>query len=337
MDQYNFTAVNFSFSGDLPHPSWYYSGLIPAVVLCFCFVLGVPGNIAVILLNVSRSLMLNLAISDLLCLLTLPPWIYSLLYGWSFGLVACKVLAYLVYCTIYGSQLTVTVLSIQRYLIVVRQKRLPEMKNAMLLVVLWMVAFILSIPVLVVRQLSTHQQQIVCQSQYSSEAQGVVVLLAETLFDTFSFSVIVFSYKHIHRKINRAAFFNNPQTTRLVTSIIVSFFVLRTPYHVINVLGVAAMCLKNKSLFDFCIKMWDIVKAFTFVNSWLNPLLYAFTSNIICTVCRKKEQCLGTSFLNYIYLSQDVNVRFITSVHVQCMQTLLHESVKRINKTKTPK
>ncbi|KAM4529239.1 leukotriene B4 receptor 1-like [Fundulus diaphanus] len=308
MEQLNSTVVisNMSSSGPLLHRSRNFKDVIPVVMLCLCCLLGVPGNIGVILLkpnwlhlsSVSRSLMLNLAISDLLCLLTLSPWIYTLLYGWSFGVVACKILAYLVYCTIYGCQLTVTVLSIQRYLIVVRQKRLPEMKKAMLLVVLWMVAFILSIPVLVVRQLSTHEQQIVCQSQYSSEAQGVVVLLAETLFDTFSFSVIVFSYKHIHRKINRAAFFNNPQTTRLVTSIIVSFFVLRTPYHVINVLGVAAMCLKNKSLFDFCIKMWDIVKALTFVNSWLNPLLYAFTSNIICTVCRKKEQPQRQSLQN---------------------------------------
>ncbi|XP_036003059.1 C-C chemokine receptor type 8-like [Fundulus heteroclitus] len=286
MDQYNFTAVNFSFSGDLPHPSWYYSGLIPAVVLCFCFVLGVPGNIAVILLkskwhkisSLSRSLMLNLAISDLLSLLTLPPHIYSSLFHWTFGLVACKFVNYLLYCSVYGSHLTVTVLGIQRYLQVVHQQRWHQELKIVLLVLLWLVAGILSIPALIVRQVTTDQQWIVCQPQYSSEAQWVVVLLTETLFGFFSGSLVIFAYLRLQMKINQGAFFNNPQTTRLVTSIIVSNFVLWAPFIVINGLGVIAICVKSKGLLKFCSNTWDIVKALTVLIRCLNPLLYAFHS-----------------------------------------------------------
>ncbi|MEQ2315719.1 hypothetical protein AMECASPLE_025331 [Ameca splendens] len=300
MEQPNATVIafNLSSSGLLPYPYWNYKTVIPVVVLSLCCILGVPGNIGVILLkpnwhhlsSLSQILMLNLAISDMLCLLTLPLWIYSLLYGWSFGLVACKLLAYLVYCGIWGSQLTMTALSIQRYLTVVRQRRFSQMQKRVLLVLLWMAAAILSIPVLVVRQLSTDQRWIVCGSQYFSETQGVIVLLAETLFAFFSFCLIAFLYIRLLRKVNQAAFFKNPQTTRLVTSIIISFLVLWTPFHIINVLGVAAMCLKNKSLFTFCIDTWDIVKALTFVSSCLNPFLYAFTSKTFFTVCQQKKQ-----------------------------------------------
>lgn len=78
-----------------------------------CFLLRVPGNIAVIILKPNwqhlsspgQSLTLNLAVSDLLCLLTLPLRVYTFLPGWTFGLVACKLLAYLVCCSLRGSWL----------------------------------------------------------------------------------------------------------------------------------------------------------------------------------------------------------------------------------------
>ncbi|MED6250099.1 hypothetical protein ATANTOWER_024656 [Ataeniobius toweri] len=99
--------------------------------------------------RLSQSLLLNLAISDQLCLLTLPPWIYSLLFGWKFDPVACKRLACLVYCSVYGRLLTVTGLSIRRYLVVVRQRRCHQVRRRMLLFMFWLTAVILSIPGLV--------------------------------------------------------------------------------------------------------------------------------------------------------------------------------------------
>uniref|UniRef100_A0A096M6Z3 G-protein coupled receptors family 1 profile domain-containing protein n=1 Tax=Poecilia formosa TaxID=48698 RepID=A0A096M6Z3_POEFO len=249
------------------------------------FVLGVPGNLVVILLkskwkeisSLSQSLMLNLVISDLLCLLTLPPKIYALLFDWKFGLVACKTLNYLMYTSIYGSQSTVTVLGIQRYLQVVHQEKWHQGQKWVRLVLLWLVAIILSIPVLV----TTNQQSTVCQPRYSSEAQWVVVLLTETLFGFVSVLLVVISYIRLNRKIKHGMFFNNPKPTWLITSIIVSNFVLWALFIVINVLGVVAICAKNKGLLNFCSKTWDLVKALTEVIRCLNPLLYACNSRKI--------------------------------------------------------
>nr|XP_033505137.1 leukotriene B4 receptor 1-like [Epinephelus lanceolatus] len=301
MEQLNSSAVTSNISSSPGHPppaSWDSSGLVPAVVLSVCFLLGVPGNIAVIILrpnwenmsSLSQILMLNLAISDLLCLITLPLWIYSLLFSWNLGLVACKLLAYFVLCSIYCSMQTVTVLSIQRYLQVVRlQTFLDQRGRRRLLVLLWLVAMILSISRLVVRQLTTDQHWTHCNYGFSSEAQQVAVQLTETLIGFISISVVAFSYISLYRTVDQAAFFNNPQTTRLVTSIIVTFFVLWMPYHIINVLGVAGVLLKNESLMKFFGDSRDIATALTFVNSCLNPLLYAFASRNMCTVCQQRE------------------------------------------------
>uniref|UniRef100_A0A3Q3ARK2 G-protein coupled receptors family 1 profile domain-containing protein n=1 Tax=Kryptolebias marmoratus TaxID=37003 RepID=A0A3Q3ARK2_KRYMA len=294
MDQPDSTVAtsNFSSPGLEPHSSWVSIRRASAVVLSLCFVPGVPGNIAVIILRpnwehmsrLSQSLMLNLAVSDLLCLLTLPLVIDALLYGWRFNLVSCKLLAYVVYCSIYSSQLTVTGLSIQRYLLVVHQQDCQQVQKRLVLVLLWLVAFILSTPHLVVQQLVPKQQWTDCRPQYSSDAQWMavlmtetiwmVVLMTETMVGCVSFFIIVFSYIRIHKKVNQAAFFNNPQTTRLVTSIIVSFVVLWVPYFTNNVLGIAAICLGHEGLMKFYNNFWNIVAAVTFVNRCLNPLLY---------------------------------------------------------------
>uniref|UniRef100_A0A3B3DU84 G-protein coupled receptors family 1 profile domain-containing protein n=1 Tax=Oryzias melastigma TaxID=30732 RepID=A0A3B3DU84_ORYME len=275
-------------------PSMDSRGVLPSVVLSLCFLVGLPGNIAVIILkpnfqhlsSMSQSLMVNLAVSDMLCLLTLPLWIYSLLYGWIYGQLACKILAYVMYCCIYGSLLTIVLLSFQRYMLLVHQKSWDQKKMRLLLVLLWLVGMILSIPALVVRQLIPDQQWVNCGQQFSSRNQEIAVLLAEALVGFASLPVVAFSYIQLYRKVNHTRFFNNPQTSRLVTSIIIVFFVLWIPNHTVDVLCVAAIALHNERLEQTCKDTQDIVKSLTFFNSCLNPLLYAFNSQI-CKCVRR--------------------------------------------------
>ncbi|XP_005914657.1 leukotriene B4 receptor 1-like [Haplochromis burtoni] len=299
MAQVNSTTVTSNISsspGDSLHPSLDSRSLVPVVVLSICFLLGFPGNIAVIVLkpnwenmsSLSQSLMLNLAVSDLLCLVTLPIWTYYFVSGWIFGLVFCKLITYFVYCSIYGSLLTVTVLSIQRYLQVVHLERsLPQGGVNKLLVPLWLAAMILSIPALVFRQLVEQQHWTKCENKHSSDGQMMASVLTETLVGSVSLSVIVFSYISLYRKVNRAAFFNNPQTTRLITSIIVTFVALWVPYLAINVLSLVAISLNIEGLLKFCEDSSSTVGALTFLNSTMNPLLYAFTSIRLSTLCQK--------------------------------------------------
>ncbi|XP_062415759.1 leukotriene B4 receptor 1-like [Pungitius pungitius] len=286
-----------SSDGDPPLATWVSIRLIPALVLSLCFLLGVPGNIAVIILrpnwqhlsSLSQSLMLNLAISDLLCLITLPLWIYTFLYSWTFGLVTCKLIAYQVYCSVYGSLLTVTALSVQRYLQVVKlQKIFSQVGRKRMLVLLWLTAMILSVPALAFRQPTTEDHLTSCISHYSSTDQQVAVLLTESLPGFVSITIVVFSYISVHRKVNEAALFNNPQTTRLVTSIIVTFFVLWMPFHITNMLMVAALSRNDDNMLKSCTYSRRISRALVFVNSFMNPLLYAFASRKISNACKKR-------------------------------------------------
>uniref|UniRef100_A0A3P9JSL5 G-protein coupled receptors family 1 profile domain-containing protein n=1 Tax=Oryzias latipes TaxID=8090 RepID=A0A3P9JSL5_ORYLA len=282
------------------------------VVLGLGFLVGYPGNIAVIILkpNIQHlfpSLMLNLAVSDLLCLLTLPLLIYSLLYNWIFSLLACKIITYLVYCSLYGSVLTIVLLSFQRYMVVVHKEFYNQTKMRLLLVLLWLVVMTLSIPAYLVRQEIPDEHWLRCKNQYSSPSQKLAVLLIEILVGFPSFFIIAFSYIQLYRKVNRAAFFNNPQTSRLVTSIIIVVFVLWIPYHTINILSVAATALHDETLDKRFAEVQDIVIALAFINSSLNPLLYAFTSHILNTLLRfnEEETAVAVDTQRYSEVSRD--------------------------------
>ncbi|KAG7318253.1 hypothetical protein KOW79_018008 [Hemibagrus wyckioides] len=105
--------------------------MIASSVLAVFVILGVPGNIAVMVRlagwlkrgSFTPRLMLSLAVSDLLTLISLPVWIWALLRGWIFGLVLCKLLSYVVYLNLYCSILCVMLMSMQRYMQVLHPEK----------------------------------------------------------------------------------------------------------------------------------------------------------------------------------------------------------------------
>ncbi|CAB1450213.1 unnamed protein product [Pleuronectes platessa] len=81
------------------------------VILGLSFLVGAPGNLLVIwtiLRHIKQRshtvvLILHLAVADLLVLITLPLWIYSLAHSWVFGEASCKAIVFVITaCYGYG-------------------------------------------------------------------------------------------------------------------------------------------------------------------------------------------------------------------------------------------
>ncbi len=135
--------------------SWTTDKLVSSGLMGLFFVIGVPGNIAVILFilrhfkkdNFTVHLMLNLAAADILCLITLPVWIYSDLE--SIDQVTCKFFIALVYCSAYSSVITVTMLSLYRCLRIRHPQlwsRMSKRRERALLISGWVLALLFSCP-----------------------------------------------------------------------------------------------------------------------------------------------------------------------------------------------
>uniref|UniRef100_A0A8C7CZB9 Si:dkey-148a17.5 n=1 Tax=Oncorhynchus kisutch TaxID=8019 RepID=A0A8C7CZB9_ONCKI len=145
---------------------------VVCVILGLSFLVGVPGNLLVIwtiLRHVQQRshtvvLILHLAAADLLVLITLPLWIYSLARSWVFGEASCKAMVYIINTCMYSSFFLITLMSVERFLVI----RYPFK--------------MLRIPSILTRSIDEIDGTEQCLfREYSSVAQEVVFLCLETL------------------------------------------------------------------------------------------------------------------------------------------------------------
>ncbi|XP_033949548.1 type-2 angiotensin II receptor-like [Pseudochaenichthys georgianus] len=139
--------------------------LIPAIYSIIC-VLGIVGNTLTVWVlahsstsrrTVANTFMLNLCVSDLLFLLSLPLWAvyYSHGYKWTFGRAACKVCGALLHLNLYASIFFITSMSVDRYLAIVhplrsQSSRYPK-RAQFTCIVVWVLACACSAPTLYLR------------------------------------------------------------------------------------------------------------------------------------------------------------------------------------------
>ncbi|XP_053284745.1 type-2 angiotensin II receptor [Pleuronectes platessa] len=107
--------------------------------------------------TVANTFMLNLCVSDLLFLLSLPLWAvyYSRGYSWPFGRLACKICGALHNLNLYASIFFITSMSVDRYLAIVhplRSQSSRDPKRARLTCILvWVLACACSAPTFALR------------------------------------------------------------------------------------------------------------------------------------------------------------------------------------------
>ncbi|XP_048040551.1 leukotriene B4 receptor 1 [Megalobrama amblycephala] len=267
------------------------------VILAVCFLVGTPGNLLVmwtILKYVKERshtvlLILHLAAADLLVLITLPLWIYSLARSWVFGEAVCKAMVYIINACMYGSVFIITIMSVERFLAV----RYPFFsiswrKQALnkILLIIWMASFLLSIPVIVTHTLGeVHGHDQCTFREYTSDIQEAVLLILETLIGFIvPFFTMLVCYGCLFNRIAQMNFRSKRKSTVLICSVVVIFALCWIPHHVGNFLSLISLALKHsnpdmaESLEDACTTMAIIAGALVFISSSVNPVLYVFAA-----------------------------------------------------------
>ncbi|XP_071362776.1 type-2 angiotensin II receptor-like [Trachinotus anak] len=160
---------NISFASSAPLcADWHpipITTVIPTIYSIICVLGTVVNALAVSVLahastsrrTVANTFMLNLCVSDLLFLLSLPLWAvyYSRGYSWPFGRVACKICGMLHNLNLYASIFFITSMSMDRYLAIVhplRSQSARDPRRARLTCILvWVLACACSAPTLALR------------------------------------------------------------------------------------------------------------------------------------------------------------------------------------------
>ncbi|CAJ1048974.1 leukotriene B4 receptor 1 [Xyrichtys novacula] len=278
---------------------------VVCVILGLSFLVGAPGNLLVIwtiLKHVKKRshtvvLILHLAVADLLVLITLPLWIYSLAHSWVFGEASCKAMVFMINACMYSSVFLITLMSVERFLAV----RYPfasagwKRKKALnkVLLALWTTALLFSIPVIPTQVLGEDSGEEHCLYRlYTSPTQELVCLLLETLVGyILPFAILVICYGCLFSRITQMTFKSKRKSTILIASVVVVFAICWTPHHIGNILSLVILAMGESNPETANVEsarstMIFIAGAMVFISSTINPILYMFAARSFRTSLR---------------------------------------------------
>uniref|UniRef100_A0A674I0L2 Leukotriene B4 receptor 1-like n=1 Tax=Terrapene triunguis TaxID=2587831 RepID=A0A674I0L2_9SAUR len=284
--------------GKNSHLTWNSERSVVCTILSLSFAIGIPGNSIVIWTICGKvkqrsptvMLILNLAISDILVLVTLPIWIYSFANTWLFGVIFCKTLVSVVYCNMYASVFLITTLSLERFMAVFYPFMIQRWKNKAVILkavfVIWLLSIAFGtfiIPFQEIEETKIGQQ---CTSRnYTSDQQKILFLLLETIVGfVIPFVIISTCYVCVGRRINTMTYSSRLRSARLIACVIVVFAVCWLPHHVFNVIEIVSTQIvdSNQKMSLALDEVSDmgvyISGSLVFISSCINPLLYAFAA-----------------------------------------------------------
>lgn len=281
-------AITNSTSAPLP-----MSARLGIAILSIAFIIGFPGNAFVIWTILTRMkkrtvtciLISNLAIADIMVMLTTPFYLHILSTGsWIFGNIICKMCYYICGLSMYASVLLITFMSMDRFLAVAKpftsQKIRTKLAARIIVFAVWVLASLLAIPVAIYRTTTTGvvQQCIIISATANGGFQHIVFMyMFETMLGfVIPFTIIVSCYVYIGIRLRTVKSQTKHKTSRLVIMIIVTFALFWIPYHVLNMIQVSGELTSSGKLKRAVIIAKPNAIAFAFLSSSINPVLYVF-------------------------------------------------------------
>lgn len=312
------------------------------VILGLAFLIGAPGNLLVVwvILRYIKQrfhtvvLLLHLAVADLLTLITLPLWIYSLQRTWVFGETVCKLVVYIVMVCMFSSIFFITLISVERFLaichpfLMMRWKSKRNMNRCLL--VLWLFALLLGVPALITQTLDERDGAAHCLAkEFTSNTLTITFLCLETSLG-FVLPLITLSvcYCLVDAQLKKMSFPSKQKSKVLIHTVVLVFILCWLPYHVVNITDVVCHLI-----FDTheCVPKSLVLSsgALVFISSSVNPVLYTFFARNTAESLGEsrlvrlfKEVATNTNKL-WEYAMQQQNDQRAASTQTETMMSLL--------------
>lgn len=279
-----------------------------SVLYYLIFLTGFLGNLFVIYVvglkgdrggRLVDKFVVNLALADLIFVLTLPLWAVSAGQDgrWDLGTggdLLCKLSSYVIAVNRYSNIFFLTCMSVDRYLAVVKPVNSRRMRTGgcvqVTCAVVWLSSLVLGVPFLVYRKVEQHYEHGPSCVEDSNSYFFLCLSLVTVLFAfVFPVLIIVFCYGTIIIHLNKhcADFANaNPRSRgrhrhsfRMVLCIIAAFVVSWLPFNVFKVVLIVSRL--SETDLECGPPLWQrhglvISCCLAFFNSCVNPAIYLF-------------------------------------------------------------
>ncbi|XP_030606982.1 leukotriene B4 receptor 1-like [Archocentrus centrarchus] len=277
-----------------------YSTAFGALILSLVFLLGVPGNLFIvwsILTRIQRHsvttlLILNLACADgFVMALTIFFIIYLGMQTWIFGNTMCKILFYLCNSNMYASIFLITLMSVHRLVAVVFPHTLSHLITRKVvrrvIMGMWVLVMVIPIPSLVFRNVKEETEDVnnkryICVPSHTLPKHVRFQYAFETVAGfIIPYTIIIISYVLILKRLRETKFQRKVRSEKLILAVVITFGLFWLPYHVVNMMQVAAKWNSwnspmKASLDKFAQTSRPVTSALAFISSCANPVLYTF-------------------------------------------------------------
>ncbi|XP_061920272.1 C-C chemokine receptor type 1-like isoform X2 [Entelurus aequoreus] len=273
------------------------------VLYSLVFILGFIGNALVLSVLVryrnqttlTDICLVNLALSDLLFIVTLPLYThYALVKEWTHGGFLCHFSGGSMSTGFFSSIFILVVMTVDRYVVILHSAKVAKYRTVgtgvALTVVVWLLSLCVSMPAFIFTKETNESYGIDCSYKpdnkiwnvYNISANNVVGLVLPLL-------VMVLCYSRIIPVLMKMRSSKKKRIVKLIVAIVVVFFLLWTPY---NISVFLEFLQSELTLLNDCnsinnVKLSVIVsEALALSHCCLNPIIYAFLGQRFMRRCK---------------------------------------------------
>nr|XP_006113730.1 cysteinyl leukotriene receptor 1 [Pelodiscus sinensis] len=298
--EYTGNATSLSGNNTLCHVTIDdFRNKVYSTLYCMITILGFVGNGFVLCVLIKtfqqktafQIYMLNLAVSDLLCVCTLPLRVVYYVHrgNWFFGDFLCRISSYAFYVNLYCSILFMTAMSFSRCMAIVfpvqNLNLVTEKKAKLACLGIWIFVTLTSSPFLLSGSYQEGNKTKCFEPPKSNQMNDLLVLHFIALFVGFiiPFSVITICYAMIIRTLLKNSLKKN-QTTRkkaiwMIIIVTSAFLVSFTPYHIQRTIHLYFLKKTDSSCEAILFMQKSVVITLSLAasNCCFDPLLYFFS------------------------------------------------------------
>lgn len=279
------------------------------------FIIGFLGNGLVVCVlvkhrnqtNLTDICLLNLALSDLLFVLTLPLYAAFARVGeWTFGDFMCRFTAASHNTGFFSSIFFMVVMTLDRYVVIMHALTVARYRTLRagiaLTMLVWILSFSVSLPAFIYTKVTNESHGLSCQPFQESNVLKLYNLFASNVLGLLiPMLVMIACYCRIIPRLVNMRTGKKHRIVRLIVSIMIAFFVFWAPYNICifleflkdqYVLGYSCLLETNVKL------ALTVTEAFAYTHCCLNPIIYAFVGQ---KFMKRAEQLLS-NWLSWLHL-----------------------------------
>ena len=273
--------------------------MVVSVVLCCVVILvGGIGNVLVVITvarsrhmwNATNIFIANLAVADVFVLIFCLPLsgYYQITEDWIFGSALCHVIPPLWGMTVYVSTLTLTMIAIDRFILIVyplRQRMTPQLALMMVLVIV-AISSVVAVPLGIfsdfveVKDPALKIDRSYCVEEWPTQGQRQMYTILTLIFQFFVPLIMigilyVLIFRSLHIRLNGRAG-RRTRTTKMLMAVVLAFCISYIPFHTY-----ALMLEFDVQIFPRrYVKFVDVLLLiFAMSSSCVNPFLYAWMND----------------------------------------------------------